>query len=46
MSTEHLDTLRIIHESTFIAAIDTRECPAYEMKNSDKTGGNGLVFST
>ena len=37
----HLHTLGIILESQLIAEVYSRLCPAYEMKNPHKTGGNG-----
>jgi len=33
VSTIHLDLLRMVHDFQWITAIESRQCPAYEMKN-------------
>ena len=41
MYTVHLGILGTIHDSTCIADIASRQCPEYELKNTDKIGDNG-----
>ena len=41
----YVESLGNIHDFKEIAAIDSQYCPAYQMKNPHKTGGNGWVFS-